>query len=54
MVGKYKEASVQCEEAFLIIVGYKHILLKLMSIHTKPGAARSVTKGIPSLSTDQL
>lgn len=53
MVGKYKEASVQCEEAFLI-VGYKHILLKLMSIHTKPGAARSVTKGIPSLSTDQL
>lgn len=35
----------------IIIVDFKHILLKLMSIQTKPVAARSVTKGIPSLST---
>lgn len=43
------------KQFLIIIVDYKHILLKLMSIHTKPVvAARSVTKGIPSLSTDQL
>lgn len=35
----------------IIIVDFKHILLKLMSIQTKPVAAGSVTKGIPSLST---
>lgn len=54
MVGNCKEASFQCEEAVSThYCGFQtqHILLKLMSIQTKPVAAWSVTKGIPSLST---
>lgn len=39
------------KQFLIIIVNYKHVLLKLMNIQAKPVAARSVTKGIPSLST---